>query len=154
MLRNDSEKVKPMVNMHSIKTREIKTIKNMPIHKTLKFWEGLKAGKVYGTKCTKCGQLYFPPVADCGKCLSSEIEWVELDTEAEIETFTHVAIRPTSFCGSSPYTVAIGKLKKDQKVLAWLIGFETTKIKIGMKAKLTTKVSPEGTLTYAFVPLT
>src|SRR3989304_6421155 len=142
-----------MVDVPSIKTREIKTVKNMPINKTLKFWEGLIAGKVYGTRFTNCGQLHFPPVADCGKCFSSEIGGVELDTEAEIEAFTHVVIRPASFCGCEPYTVAIGRLKEGVKVLAWITGFEPAQIKIGMKTKLIAKVTPEGNPTYAFTPL-
>ena len=142
-----------MANMPSIKSREMKIVQDMPISKTLRFWEGLKEGKIYGTKCVKCGKLYFPPVADCGGCLSSEVEWVILSSEAEIETFTHVVIRPPTFCEYKPYTVAIGRLKEGIKVLAWLTGFKLSQIKVGMKVKLTAKVSPEGKQTYEFVPL-
>ncbi len=138
--------------MPSIKSREIRIMQNMPITKTSKFWEGLKEGKIYGTKCAKCGKLSFPPVADCGECLSSEVEWVALGNEAEIETFTHVAVRPPSFCEYKPYAVAIGRLKEGVKVLAWLTGFSLSQVKVGMKVKLTAKVSPEGNLTYEFAP--
>jgi len=142
-----------MSGMPSIKSREIKIVQNMPISKTLKFWEGLKEGKVYATKCVKCGRLYFPPSADCSKCLSPEMDWIELSSEAEIETFTHVVIRPTSFQQQKPYTVAIGKLKEGVKVLAWLTGFKMSEIKVGMKAKLVAKTTSEGNLTYEFVPI-
>jgi|SRR3972149_1634369 len=137
----------------SIKSREMKIIHNMPISKTLKFWEGLKEGKIYGTKCVKCGKLYFPPVIDCGECLSSEIEWVRLGDEAEIETFTQVVARPATFCESDPYIVAIGRLKEGVKVLAWLNGVKTPHIKIGMKVKLQAKVFPDGNLAFEFTPL-
>lgn len=139
--------------MPSIKTREIKIVQEMPISKTLKFWEGLKQGKVYATKCTKCGKLYFPPTADCPDCLSSDFNWIELSSEAEIETFTHVVVRPTSFQQYKPYTVAIGKLKEGVKVLAWLTGFKLSEIKVGMKVKLVAGVTPEGNPTYEFVRL-
>jgi uncharacterized OB-fold protein len=139
--------------MPSIKTREIKIVQEMPISKTLKFWEGLKQGKVYATKCTKCGKLYFPPTADCPDCLSSDVNWIELSSEAEIETFTHVVVRPTSFQQYKPYTVAIGKLKEGVKVLAWLTGFKLSEIKVGMKVKLVAGVTPEGNPTYEFVRL-
>jgi hypothetical protein len=139
--------------MPSIKAREIKIAPEMPTSKTLKFWEGLKEGKVYATKCTKCGGLYFPPTTDCPECLSSTMDWVELsNSEVEIETFTHVVVRPTSFQQYKPYTVAIGRLKEGVKVLAWLTGFRLQEIKVGMKAKLVAKVSPEGNPTYEFVP--
>ena len=138
--------------MPSIKSKPITIVEEIPISKTLKFWEGLKGGKVYATKCLKCGKLYFPPSADCPDCLSSNMEWIELSGEAEIETFTHVVIRPTSFCQHKPYTVAIGKLKDGVKVLAWLTGFKLSQIKIGMRVKLAAKVDAEGNATYEFVP--
>ncbi|MEM3626872.1 MAG: Zn-ribbon domain-containing OB-fold protein [Candidatus Bathyarchaeia archaeon] len=142
-----------MSSMPSIKSREIKIVQEMPISKTLKFWEGLKQGKVYATKCAKCGKLYFPPSADCPDCLSSEVKWVELSSEAEIETFTHVVVRPTSFQQYKPYTVAIGKLREGVKVLAWLTGFKLSEIKVGMKVKLAAGVTPEGNPTYEFMRL-
>jgi uncharacterized OB-fold protein len=139
--------------MPSIRSREIKIVQEIPISKTLPFWEGLKQGKVLATKCTKCGKIYFPPNADCSECLSSGLEWVELSNEAEIEAFTHVVIRPTSFQQNKPYTVAIGRLKEGVKVLAWLTGFKLSEIKVGMKVKLVAKVMPETNPTYEFVPL-
>jgi hypothetical protein len=81
------------------------------------------------------------------------MEWVELSNEAEIETFTHVVIRPTSFCAYKPYTVAISRLKEGVKVLAWVTGFKLSQIKVGLKVKLVAKVSQEGEPTYEFVPL-
>jgi uncharacterized OB-fold protein len=142
-----------MASMPSIRSREIKIVQEIPISKTLPFWEGLKQGKVLATKCTQCGKLYFPPNADCPDCLVSNLEWVELSKEAEIETFTHVVVRPTSFQQNKPYTVAIGKLKENVRVLAWLSGFKLSEIKVGMEVKLVAKVTPEGNPTYEFVPL-
>jgi len=139
--------------MPNIKSRPITIIEEIPISKTLKFWEGLKEGKIYATKCMKCGRIYFPPAADCPDCMQSDMEWIELSKEAEIETYTHVVIRPTTFSQYKPYTVAIGKLAEGVKVLAWLTGFKLSQIKVGMKVKLTAKVSQEGEATYEFVPL-
>src|SRR5512136_1555669 len=124
-----------MSSMPAIKSREIKIVQDIPISKTIKFWEGLKEGKVYATKCKDCGKIYFPPSADCPICLSTVLEWVELSSEAEIETFTHVVIRPTTFQQYKPYTVAIGKLREGVKVFAWLTGFKLSQIKVGMKVK-------------------
>jgi uncharacterized OB-fold protein len=139
-------------SMPTIKSKPITIVEEIPISRTLKFWEGLKEGKIYATKCTKCGRLYFPPSADCPDCLHSDMQWNELSNEAEIETFTHVVIRPTSFSQYKPYTVAIGKLNEGVKVLAWLTGFKLSQIKVGLKVKLIGKVSPEGNPTYEFVP--
>jgi uncharacterized OB-fold protein len=143
-----------MSSMPSIKSRELRIVQEIPISKTLKFWEGLKEGKVYATRCPSCGKLYFPPNADCPECLTAQVEWVELSKEAEIQTFTHVVIRPTTFLQNKPYTVAIGKLEEGVKVLAWVTGFKLSEIKVGMKVNLNAKVTPEGSLTYEFTPVT
>lgn len=140
-----------MSSMPSIKTRDIRIVQNVPISKTLKFWEGLKHGKIYATVCVKCGKLNFPPTADCPHCHSSKMQWRELSTNVVIETFTHVMIRPATFKHNKPYIVAIGKLKEGVRVLAWMTGFKFSDVKIGMKAKLIAKATPEGNPTYEFV---
>ena len=94
---------------------------NLPISRTSKFWEGIKEGKIYATKCEKCAKLHFPPVADCGDCGSSKVEWIELDGEGEIETYTQVVVKPASFSKEPSYIVAIARLKEGVKALAWLI---------------------------------
>ena len=139
-------------SMPNIKSRPITIVEEIPISKTLRFWEGLKEGKVLATKCCECGKLYFPPSADCPDCLCTDLSWVELSEEAEIEAFTHVVVRPTSFSQNKPYTVAIGRLKEGVKILAWLTGFKLSQIKVGMKVKLMAKTSQEGNPTYEFVP--
>lgn len=140
-----------MSSMPTLKSREIKIVQEIPISKNLKFYQGLKEGKVYATKCKGCGKVYFPPMVDCPKCLTTGLDWVELSSEAEIETFTHVVVRPTTFQQQKPYTVAIGRLKEGVKVLAWLNGFKLSEVKVGMKAKLAAGVTPEGNATYEFI---
>jgi hypothetical protein len=136
--------------MPTLRSREIKIVQEIPTSKTLKFYEGLKEGKVYATKCKDCEKVYFPPMVDCPECLTIGLDWVELSSDAEIETFTHVVIRPTTFQQYKPYTVAIGRLKEGVKVLAWLTGFKLSEVKVGMKAKLVAKATPEGNATYEF----
>lgn len=139
-----------MASMPTLRSREIKIVQEIPTSKTLKFYEGLKEGKVYATKCKDCEKVYFPPMVDCPECLTTGLDWVELSSDAEIETFTHVVVRPTTFQQYKPYTVAIGRLKEGVKVLAWLTGFKMSEVKVGMKAKLVAKVTPEGNATYEF----
>jgi uncharacterized OB-fold protein len=139
-------------SMPSIKSRPITIVQEIPISKTLKFWEGLKEGKIYATQCCKCEKLYFPPSADCPHCICSEVNWVQLSSEAEVEAFTHIVVRPTTFSDQKPYTVAIGRLKEGVKVLAWLTGFKLSQVKVSMKVKLVAKITQDGNPTYEFVP--
>ena len=143
-----------MNNPLSLKsTRTLRITYNLPITRTSKFWQGLKEGNVYATKCKNCNKLYFPPVADCGACGSSEIEWVELSGEGEIVTFTQVIVKPASFSEEPLYIVAIAKLKDGVKALAWLTGIKREDVKVGMKVKLVTKVFPDKRVAYEFIPL-
>ncbi len=138
--------------MPTLPSRRLELSYNIPISKTKKFWDGLREGKIYGTKCRRCGKLYFPPVADCGECYSSEMDWVELSGEGEIVTFTHIIVRPTSFQDQQPYTVAIAQLKEGVKALAWLKDVKRKDVKVGMKVKLAPRVSEDGRVTYEFRP--
>ena len=133
--------------------RTLQITYNLPISRTAKFWEGLKEGKIYATKCEKCGRLHFPPVADCGDCGSSNVKWVELDGMGEVETFTQVVVKPASFSKESSYIVAIARLKEGVKALAWLIGVEREDVKLGMKVRLVARVASDGRVTYEFVPM-
>jgi uncharacterized OB-fold protein len=126
---------------------------NLPISRTSKFWQGLKEGKIYATKCQKCGKLHFPPVADCGNCGSSNLKWTELDGEGEIETFTQVVVKPASFLKESDYIVAIARLKEGVRALAWLVGVEREDVQVGMKVRLVAKVTSDGRVSYEFIQI-
>ena len=133
--------------------RTLKITYSLPISRTSKFWEGLEEGKVYATKCRMCGVLHFPPVADCGACGSSEVEWQVLDGEGKVVTFTQVFVKPASFSEEPAYIVAIARLREGVKALAWLTGIERENVKVGMKVKLVAKVFPDKRVSYEFIPL-
>ena len=124
---------------------------NIPISKTSRFWEALGEGKFLTTKCEDCGRLSFPPQADCPSCMSPRSGWVELGTDAELLTFTHVLVTPTSFVDLDPYVVAIGRLKEGLNVLAWVEGADPTKLKPGARLKIETRKDAEGGHYYVFV---
>ena len=133
--------------------RKLQITYNLPISRTSKFWKGLKEGKVYATKCQKCSLLHFPPVADCGSCGSSEVNWKVLDGDGIIVTFTQVFVKPASFSKELSYIVAIARLKEGVKALAWLTGIKREDVKVGMKVKLVAKVFPNKRVAYEFIPL-
>ena len=134
----------------SIKSRPMTMVFEIPVSKTQKFWESVEKGDVYATRCVECGALLFPPVADCSECRSSDMEWVKLDGRGEVEAFTHVIARPTSFQKHTPYTIAIVKLVDGINVLAWLMDDE---VEVGSKVRLTAGVTPEGEASYWFEPV-
>ncbi len=137
----------------TIKSKPLTLTYYIPTSRTQKFWEGIKEGKFYTTKCRRCGRPFFPPVADCPTCLSSEMEWIELGNIGELETFTHIPVMPATFQRHEPYTVAIARLKEGVRVLAWLKAVKLEDIQVGMKVKLVPRVTAEGMLTYELTPV-
>ena len=127
---------------------------NIPISKTSRFWNSLSEGKILATICKSCGKKYFPPVADCGVCLASNMTWIELTGEGEVIAYTKIFVKPASFSQESPYTVAIARLKDGFKVLAWLINPKNKDITIGLKIRLTAKITSDKKLKYEFRPIT
>ncbi len=135
--------------LHSRRTLALRF--DIPISKTSEFWSALKEGRFITTKCAKCGNVSFPPQADCPKCMGSDSEWVELGREATLVTYTRVQITPASFSDRDPYVIAIGELSEGLKVLAWLEGAGEV-IRPGMKLRVEARTSGEGNPYYVFVP--
>jgi hypothetical protein len=127
-----------------LKSRPITFIFEIPTERLSEFWNGLEKGKVYASKCKKCGRITFPPTADCSRCFSSGPEWVDIQGEGAIETFTHIVIRPPSFQAHPTYTVAVVKMDSGVKVLAWLTGTKLGDAKVGARVRLGVTQSSEG----------
>ena len=112
----------------------------------------LEQGKVMATKCSKCGARYFPPKMDCPKCLSSDVEWVEVRGSGKLATYTVVNYGPTGFEDDAPYTLAIadfdglrlfGRLNRDVKA---------EDIKPGMELGVVPVKLPNNRISYEFQP--
>jgi uncharacterized OB-fold protein len=102
------------------------------------FVDYLEKGMVMTTRCKRCGKPYFPPKTDCPRCMSSDVEWFEIDQQGTLKTFTTVHYGPTGFENDAPYTLGIAEFESGLKILGRVsktIGPE--EIKVGMKVKLT-----------------
>jgi uncharacterized OB-fold protein len=124
---------------------------DIPIAKTREFWDALKQGRLITTKCSRCGNVSFPPQADCPKCMAGDPLWVDLGTDATLVTFTHVRVLPASFASGDGYTIAIAELRGGVKVLAWLEGAREEGVRPGMKLRVEARDSG-GSPFYVFVP--
>jgi len=131
--------------------REILQRYIIPVSRISKFYEGLAEGKMYATRCRRCGKLYFPPAADCSSCMSSSTSYIELSRKAKLIAYTIVSVKPSSFANVNDYIVAIGRLKEGLNVLSWLVGVEPRDIRIGMELELNVgKIKDDNVLTYFF----
>ncbi len=114
------------------------------------FIDYLEQGKVSGTRCKKCGLDFFPPRADCPKCLESDIEWFEIKDTGKLVTFTRMSYGPKGFEEDVPYTIAVvdfnafrvfGRISND---------IPEESVKIGMELAVKSNNLPNGQLNYLF----
>ncbi len=115
------------------------------------FVDYLEKGIVAGTKCKKCGKKYFPPRADCFKCLSNDIEWFPVEGTGKLITYSTLHYAPVGFENDLPYTIALldfGEYKVFGRISK---NIPEEEIKIGMELKPEVVRLPNGQITYEFV---
>ncbi len=134
--------------------RELNLRYTISVDKIRSFYEGLMNGKIYATKCRKCGSLYFPPQIDCPKCKISDMDWVELGGEGELLTYTVIYVKPTSFSHYDDYAVGIARLREGINITAWVREKDPKKLRVGMRVRLVVRRrEPENYLTYELEPI-
>ncbi len=68
------------------------------------FYQGIDESKIFGTKCSNCGKIYFPPKVVCRACSSEAKEFVRLPNSATLINFVN------------NYGANNGKKKKDKTI--------------------------------------
>ncbi|MEW6070199.1 MAG: Zn-ribbon domain-containing OB-fold protein [Candidatus Thermoplasmatota archaeon] len=116
-----------------------------------KFFQGLKQGKLIAVKCNKCNKIFLPPKIYCLECFSELNNYVEIDNEGEVYSFTKLEIDLEGNKLDKPETIAFVKFKNVTGGLIQRV--ESEKIKIGMKVKVKfDKVSDKNLMGIYFVP--
>ena len=120
--------------------------------KVTRFFEELKNNKLTATRCAKCRELRCPPTVDCPKCLSSEVEWVELSGKGKLLTYTVVHIAPASLVKNAPYFVGIIELNEGPRMMAQLVDVKSENLRIGMQLQVVFAEGFGGQRVYKFKP--
>lgn len=123
----------------------------VPFSKVDGIEEKLKEGKISGTMCKKCGNIFLPPRMDCPECLDEEMEWVDCENEGTLVTFTTIHAAPAGFEEDVPYTICLVDVKGGGRLLGWLEGKEED-TKIGMTVRIRIKDLPEERMIYSVKP--
>ena len=111
----------------------------------------LEKGVVAGTKCKDCGTKYFPPKADCHKCLTSNMEWFEITGTGKLITFSTLQYAPVGFEQDLPYTIAVVDFGEYKVFGRMSPDIPVEEIKVGMELKVTPYKHKNGQLLYVFV---
>jgi len=126
------------------------TVSFTSITKTNDFIDFLEGGKVMGTRCKDCGLVFFPPRADCYKCLASNVEWFEVSGKGKLLTYSELKFAPVGFQDDVPYCIALldygeykvfGRIAKD---------VPESEIEVGMEMKTVVNRTSNEQLNYVF----
>jgi uncharacterized protein len=84
-----------------------------PTHEDREFWRRAGLHQLVLPRCRQCGNVWFPPYANCPACFGHDIEWQPASGRGEVFAFT-VFHRPylRAFAGDVPYHVALVRLEE------------------------------------------
>lgn len=114
-----------------------------PYTKVDAFADYLHKGKLMGTQCKECGEKYFPPRADCIKCMGDTVEWIEYSGRGKLHSYTRIYAAPKGFDDISPYMLGVVDLEEGGRLIAWIEGISESEIKIGMPVKVVPRIFEE-----------
>ena len=126
------------------------TVSFTSITKVNDFIDHLEQGKVMGTRCKGCGLTFFPPRADCYRCLSSDMEWFQVTGTGELISYSKLEFAPVGFGDDLPYCIALLDYG-DYKVFGRIAGdIPEEELQLGMQMKTEVNTLPGGQLNYVF----
>ncbi|ENO87272.1 Zn-ribbon domain-containing OB-fold protein [Thauera linaloolentis] len=117
-----------------------------------------------GSRCTCCGEIYFPAAQGCTRCCASEMTAHELGAEGRLWSWTIQGFQPKApYAGGEaehafqPYGVGYVEMPSGVKVESRLTVADPERLEIGMPMRLTLiayrQVAGEAPVhTYAFAP--
>ena len=115
-----------------------------------KWNQGLMEEKILATRCKNCGKVFLPPRGDC-PCGKEDVEWIEMNSQATLATYTVIMFAPESMSDKAPYVVAIGEFDNGVRLLAHLFA-NPNDIKVGMNVKLVPQQLDKNRITVKYIP--
>ena len=102
----------------------------------VRFWEGLRDGRLLLQTCMDCHAPRFPASRHCPHCHSELCDWLEVDGHGVVESFCtfHKAYWP-GFAVDVPYSVVQVRLNNGVRFYSNLVGVDAADMEIGMKVQ-------------------
>ena len=113
---------------------------------TLKhFLEEVRAGRLAGIRCGKCGELSIPPKEFCPGCHERNWTPVSLEGTGTITSFTVIRIAPRGRGGEAPSAVAGVRLAEGVSLLGRIVDIPFDALRTGLPVRFRPLVKGEET---------
>lgn len=116
------------------------------------FVDYLDEGELRFTRCRVCDSVYFPPRADCANCLSCDMEWIRVDEQGTLISFTRANFAPTGFEDDVPYILAVADFNRVKVFGRFGAGVSDDQLEAGMPVTVKSVSLGEGRISYEFLP--
>ena len=123
---------------------------------TVRTWRHIQQRyNLIGSKCTTCGQVYFPQRVICPECRRrGNIEDIQFSGKGKIFTYSVIRTPTSEFKKIAPYAVAIIELEEGAKVTAQIVDTDVDDIQIGDPVEMVFRKiredGPDGVISYGF----
>jgi uncharacterized OB-fold protein len=112
------------------------------------FFDGMKGGKLLGSRCPECGRVYLPPRMICERCFVKAEEWVELPETGTVEAYTtaYVKVADNGDLVDLETPEIIAMVKHDGADTCLAARLEGGDASVGMRVKAVLEPSAENVL--------
>jgi hypothetical protein len=115
---------------------------------TRPFWEAAKRHELVMPRCKTCDRIFFYPRSECPRCLSPNLEWVQVSGRGRLHTYTIVyQAANRAFQPDAPYVYAIVQLDEGPRLVSNVVQCALDEVKVDMPlVAVFDDITPEWTL--------
>ena len=95
--------------------------------------------RLIGSKCSACGDEFFPPVYRCRGCGSETLKDKEMPKSGKIMTYTLLHEPLPGFEAQAPLYIAVVKLDNGARILTQIVDSPDESVKTGAKVRATVR---------------
>ncbi len=128
------------------------------------FTDALVSGKIFGTRCGRCGRTFFPPRAECPDCLEESIEFVEIPTRGRLLSFTAIFVPPAHYgiprskmpfakVTQIPCPVGVVEVEGGLRVMGWIPDVDLKALQVGDPFEVQARTLKNGQVTIVLSPI-
>ena len=109
------------------------------------FFEEVRAGRLTGIRCGRCGELAIPPKEFCPTCQERDWTAVPLVGGGSIASFTIIRVAPRGRGAEAPYAVAVVRLDEGVSLLGRIVDIPFESLRAGLPVRFRPLVTGEQT---------
>lgn len=116
------------------------------------FFDRLRSGTFSTTRCTRCGQVHWPPRVACPECHADTLEWVELPRTGTVYAHSAVLVgAPIGMENDVPFSVGLVDLEDSSlRIFGRIEGKPWNELQVGDRVQIEPYDVPGGRVFYRF----